>query len=273
MIMADLEQMQVRTLVDETDMGEIRDGMRASVQVEAYPDLSFIGEVEKIEPQAVVQQNVTMFPVIVRLDNSSSLLRPGMNAEVVVEIAESPAVLLIPNAAVVTPQEAVAAAMVLGLPEDAVDMRSMFAGMGGGRGGGPGSGRQRAGGPGAGREDAGQRGGRPGAGSGGGDRAASGGGQGRPGAGQARPGEARRASIRSAPAWPAAKSPRTRPARSSSSGERLQARAGSVVEPVKVHLPDGHPVGRARLGLDRHGSRGVRSCSWPGRTGRSSHAP
>ena len=188
MIMADLEQMQVRTLVDETDMGEIRDGMRASVQVEAYPDLSFIGEVEKIEPQAVVQQNVTMFPVIVRLDNSSSLLRPGMNAEVVVEIAESPAVLLIPNAAVVTPQEAVAAAMVLGLPEDAVDMRSMFAGMGGGRGGGPGSGRQRAGGPGAGREDAGQRGGRPGAGSGGGDRAASGGGQGRPGAGQARPG-------------------------------------------------------------------------------------
>ena len=155
MIMADLEQMQVRTLVDETDMGEIRDGMRAVVQVEAYPDLSFIGEVEKIEPQAVVQQNVTMFPVIVRLDNSSSLLRPGMNAEVAVEIAEAPAVLLIPNAAVVTPQDAVPAAMVLGLPEDAVDMRSMFAGMRGG------------------------------------DRAASDGRQGRPGAGQARPGSGR----------------------------------------------------------------------------------
>ena len=171
MIMANLEQMQVRTLVDETDMGEIRDGMRAVVQVEAYPDLSFIGEVEKIEPQAVVQQNVTMFPVIVRLDNSSSLLRPGMNAEVAVEIAEAPAVLLIPNAAVVTPQDAVPAAMVLGLPEDAVDMRSMFAGMRGGRGG--------------------LRGERPGAGSGGGDRAASGGGQARPGAGQARPGSGR----------------------------------------------------------------------------------
>ena len=156
MIMANLEQMQVRTLVDETDMGEIRDGMRASVQVEAYPDLSFIGEVEKIEPQAVVQQNVTMFPVIVRLDNSSSLLRPGMNAEVAVEIAEAPAVLLIPNAAVVTPQDAVPAAMVLGLPEDAVDMRSMFAAMRSGRGGGPGSGRQRAGGPGAGGEGSGR---------------------------------------------------------------------------------------------------------------------
>ena len=67
LIMANLQEMQVRTLVDETDMGEIRAGMRAVVTVEAYPDRPFVGEVEKIEPQAVVQQNVTMFPVIVRL--------------------------------------------------------------------------------------------------------------------------------------------------------------------------------------------------------------
>ena len=171
MVMANLDLMQVRTLVDETDMGEIRDEMRAVVQVEAYPDLSFIGEVEKIEPQAVVQQNVTMFPVIVRLDNSSGLLKPGMNAEVEVEIAEAPSVLLIPNAAVVTPQDAVPAAMVLGLPEDAVDMRGMFAGMGGGRGGGrgggPGFGGQRAAGPDAGGRGAGRGGGRESAAAGG----------------------------------------------------------------------------------------------------------
>ena len=128
-IMANLEQVQVRTLVDETDMGEIRDGMRTSVIVEAYPDRVFIGKVEKIEPQAVVQQNVTMFPVIVSLDNSSRLLKPGMNAEVEIEIAEALSVLLVPNTAVVTPQEAAAAAVVLGLPEDAIDMRSMFSGM------------------------------------------------------------------------------------------------------------------------------------------------
>ena len=45
LVMANLEQMQVRTLVDETDMGEIRAGMRATVTVEAYPDRPFIGEV------------------------------------------------------------------------------------------------------------------------------------------------------------------------------------------------------------------------------------
>jgi HlyD family secretion protein len=137
-IMADLESMQVRTLVDETDMGEIRAGMPANVTVEAYPEQTFVGTVEKIEPQAIVQQNVTMFPVIVQLDNRSGLLRPGMNAEVVVELAEAVGVLLIPNNAVVMPQDVQPAAMVLGLDPEAIDTRSLFAGIGGGggRGGG-----------------------------------------------------------------------------------------------------------------------------------------
>jgi len=141
MVMANLESMQVRTLVDETDMGGIRPGMQANVTVEAYPTRLFIGLVEKIEPQAIVQQNVTMFPVIVQLDNDSGLLRPGMNAEVEVELAQAIGVLLIPNNAVVTPQDAQPAAMVLGLDPEAIGMRSLFAGVGGG--GGRGGGRAR----------------------------------------------------------------------------------------------------------------------------------
>ncbi len=136
MVMANLESMQVRTLVDETDMGGIRPGMQANVTVEAYPERRFVGVVEKIEPQAVVQQNVTMFPVIVQLDNDSGLLRPGMNAEVEVELAQAIGVLLIPNNAVVTPQDAQPAAMVLGLDPEAIDMPSLFAGLGGGGRGG-----------------------------------------------------------------------------------------------------------------------------------------
>ena len=134
-IMANLESMQVRTLVDETDMGDIRAGMQANVTVEAFPERRFIGVVEKIEPQAIVQQNVTMFPVIVLLDNSSGLLKPGMNAEVEIELAQAIGVLLIPNNAVVTPQDAQPAAMVLGLDAEAIDMRSLFAGGRSGRGG------------------------------------------------------------------------------------------------------------------------------------------
>jgi HlyD family secretion protein len=78
--------------------------------------------VEKMEPQAVSQQNVTMFPVIVRLDNRAGLLLPGMNAEVETLLVERPAVLVVPNNAVVQPTEMAPAASVLGLdPEIELD--------------------------------------------------------------------------------------------------------------------------------------------------------
>ena len=133
-IMADLKFMQVRTLVDETDMGDIRAGMPATVTVEAYPQERFMGIVEKIEPQALVQQNVTMFPVIVQLDNDSGLLRPGMNAEVEIELAQESGVLLVPNNALVTPEDVQPASLVLGLDTATIDTSNLFAGLGDGRG-------------------------------------------------------------------------------------------------------------------------------------------
>jgi len=159
-VMADLKLMQVRTLVDETDMGGIRPGMQATVTVEAYPAERFVGTVEKIEPQAVVQRSVTMFPVIARRDNVSGLLRPGMNAEVEIGLARASGVLLIPNNSVVTPEDAEPAAMVLGLDVEAINTRNLFAGLGGGGAsvaGGRGQGRGQAGGQGFdGRSGAGQ---------------------------------------------------------------------------------------------------------------------
>ncbi len=138
-VMANLDQMQVRTLVDETDMGEIQAGMTANVQVEAFPDRTFRGKVEKIEPQAVVEQNVTMFPVIVRLDNRDGFLKPGMNAEVEILIARASDVLLVPNGAIVETQDVSPAAMALGLDVNQLDLaefRSAGRFAGGGRPGG-----------------------------------------------------------------------------------------------------------------------------------------
>ena len=119
-VMANLDDMRVRTLVDETDMGPLTPGMVATVSVEAFPDRTFQGRVEKIEPQAVVQQNVTMFPVIVLLDNRAGLLKPGMNADVEVLVDERPGALTVPNNAVVDPRELAPAAEVLGLDPQAV---------------------------------------------------------------------------------------------------------------------------------------------------------
>ena len=114
---ANLDVVQVRTLIDQTDVGRIQAGMTANVRVEALPDRQFQGQVEKIEPQAVVQQSVVMFPVVVNLENPEGLLKPGMSAEVTVVVAERPQTLTLPNNAIVTQAEALAAASVLGVPE------------------------------------------------------------------------------------------------------------------------------------------------------------
>jgi HlyD family secretion protein len=120
MKMADLNLVQVRTLVDETDIGKIQVGQLATVTVDAFPARPFQGSVLKIEPQAQTEQNVTMFPVLVRIDNRQGLLRPGMNAEVEVHVGERRDVLAVANGALRTPRDVASAAQVLGLDPAAV---------------------------------------------------------------------------------------------------------------------------------------------------------
>jgi len=117
--MANLDTVQVRALVDETDIGKIQPGMGVTITVDAFPNRPFQGSVLKIEPQATVQQNVTMFPVLVRIPNEGGLLKPGMNAEVEVHVGNRSQVLAIPNAALRTQRDVSSAATVLGLdPEE-----------------------------------------------------------------------------------------------------------------------------------------------------------
>ena len=123
--MADLNLVQVRTLVDETDIGKIRAGLRATITVGAYPNQPFEGAVLKIEPLAETVQNVTMFPVLVRIENRNGLLKPGMNSDVEIHIGRRDSVLAVPNAALRTARDVASAAQVLGIPDE--QLRPMLA--------------------------------------------------------------------------------------------------------------------------------------------------
>ena len=125
--MANLDTVQVRTLVDETDIGKVQAGLEATITVDAYPNRPFRGQVLKIQPQATVQQNVTMFPVLVRIANPGHLLKPGMNTEVEIHIGERQGVLAVPNAALRTQRDVASAAQVLGLDPQAVQQQLMQA--------------------------------------------------------------------------------------------------------------------------------------------------
>ena len=117
MKMADLSAVRIRAMIDETDIGKVRPGMTATITVAAYPNQPFDGEVAKIEPQAVVVQNVTMFAVLVAIQNPEGLLMPGMNADVEVTVARRDDVLTVPVIALRTERDIVATAGIIGMSE------------------------------------------------------------------------------------------------------------------------------------------------------------
>ena len=117
--MANLDTVQLRVQVDETDIGKIQPGLQADITVDAFPNRPFHGQVLKIEPQSTVNNNVTMFPVLIWIPNEQGLLLPGMNANVQIHVANTSNVLAIPNAALRTQRDVTSAATVLGLnPQD-----------------------------------------------------------------------------------------------------------------------------------------------------------
>ena len=143
--MADLSNVRMRSFVNETDIGNVKPGQAATVTVDAYPNRRFVGIVERVDPQAIVQSSVTMFPVLVSLNNSDGALKPGMNGQVVMDIARKDNVLAIPSDAIRNARDAATVATVLGVNPDS--LRSMLAaGRRGGAGGAGGAGAAGAGG-------------------------------------------------------------------------------------------------------------------------------
>ncbi len=121
--MANLDVVQDSAMVLETDVGKVQPGMAATITVDAYPNRQFEGRVLKIEPQAQIVQNVTMFPVLINIENPGHLLKPGMNTEVRIHIGQRQGVLAVPNAALRTQRDVAAGASVLGLDPQAVQQQ------------------------------------------------------------------------------------------------------------------------------------------------------
>jgi len=118
--MADLSKVRMRAFVNETDIGSVQPGQTATVTVDAFPNRRFVGIVEQVEPEAVVQSSVTMFPVLVSLNNFDAALKPGMNGQVVMDIARHDNVLAVPSDAIRNARDAGTVATVLGVTPDSI---------------------------------------------------------------------------------------------------------------------------------------------------------
>ena len=121
MTMADLSKVRVRALVDEIDVGKVSIGQTVSIKVAAYRDQEFFGVVSKIEPMAMVEQNVTTFPVLIDIDNDDNLLLLGMNTDVVIEVLNKDVSLSTPTMSLRTRKDIYSAANILNIPKQTVD--------------------------------------------------------------------------------------------------------------------------------------------------------
>jgi HlyD family secretion protein len=115
-IAEDLSEMKLEVRVDEADVGQVRDGQRATFAVDAYPGRTFDARVSRVDVGAnasgstssssssssaasSASGSVVAYTAVLLVDNPDLLLRPGMTATADIITNERQNVLLVPNAA------------------------------------------------------------------------------------------------------------------------------------------------------------------------------
>jgi HlyD family secretion protein len=133
-IAQDLSRVQAKIMVDEADIGQVKEGQRVKFTVDAFPDETFNGVVTQVRKQPQSEQNVVAYVVLAQAENPRGNLLPGMTANADIVIEELKGVLKVPSAA------------LRFTPADAQPQQARGGGQGGFGGGGFGGGGGRQGG-------------------------------------------------------------------------------------------------------------------------------
>ena len=98
-IAEDLTKMEVQVDVDEADVGNVKEGQKATFTVDAYPDRQFTAEIRELRFGSEVVQGVVTYKAVLTADNSELLLRPGMTATAEIVVEKVADAVTVPNAA------------------------------------------------------------------------------------------------------------------------------------------------------------------------------
>lgn len=114
-IAEDLSAMKLEVKVDEADVGQVREGQRATFNVDAYPGRTFPAQIRRVDvganasgstssgssstTSAAASSAVVAYTAELAVQNSNLQLRPGMTATADIITMEKRNVLLVPNAA------------------------------------------------------------------------------------------------------------------------------------------------------------------------------
>jgi HlyD family secretion protein len=98
-IAEDLARMQIDTAVAEGDVGSLKEQMKATFTVDAFPGKKFEGVVRQVRNAPTTNQGVVTYDAVIDVDNKELNLRPGMTANVTFVLNQVENAIKIPNAA------------------------------------------------------------------------------------------------------------------------------------------------------------------------------
>jgi HlyD family secretion protein len=99
-VAADLTKMKCTANIDESEVSKIRTGQNVRLRIDAYPTETFTGKVIQVRLQPVVVQNVVTYGTVIDVPNLEYKLKPGMTANVSIEINKRTDVVRVPNTAI-----------------------------------------------------------------------------------------------------------------------------------------------------------------------------
>ena len=96
MSVATLDNMEIEALVDESDIGQVKEGQKVKFTVDAYPEETFMGTVRLLSKKATTENNVIYYKVYVTVDDAKGKLLPTMTARAEFIISEAKDVTMVP---------------------------------------------------------------------------------------------------------------------------------------------------------------------------------
>ena len=99
-IVYDLSYLEMSINVDELQISSISVGQQVQITADAVPDKTYVGTVTRVSIKGASNGGTTTYPVTIRIDDTDGL-RPGMNANAEIVVAQANNALVVPNAAVV----------------------------------------------------------------------------------------------------------------------------------------------------------------------------
>lgn len=99
---ADLTQMIINAHVNQADVSRLSVGLEVEIQVEAISGLKVMGVVERIAPQATIENGIKGFSARILLKEIDPRIQPGMTANIKIPVQSAAGVVAVPLGAVFT---------------------------------------------------------------------------------------------------------------------------------------------------------------------------